>query len=62
MHEKGRSYFCDSSNKDFQEKVSNFDAIITSIQNITYMLLVDDYYNIGDIVLFEIAAKLGPLK
>ena len=42
--------------------MSNFDAFTTSMQNIVFMLLNDKYYNIGEIVMFEIASKLGTFE
>ena len=44
----------------FSGKVSNYDAFTMSIQTITHMLLTDDYFNIGELVLFEIVSKIGP--
>ena len=54
------SFLCDSFIKVFSGKVSNYDAFTMSMQSMFYMLMTDDYYNIGDLVLFEIVAKLGP--
>ena len=54
------TFLCDSIIKAFSGKVSNFDAFTTSIQVIAYMLFTADYFNIGELVLYEIVAKLGP--
>ena len=56
------SFLCDSFIKVFSGKVSNYDAFTISIQTMFHMLLTDEYFNIGDLVLFEIVAKLGPLE
>ena len=53
------SFLCDSIIKVFSGKVSNYDAFTMSIQVIAHMMLTDDYFNIGELVLFEIVAKLG---
>ena len=54
------SFLCDSFIKVFSGKVSNYDAFTMSMQTMLHMLLTDDYFNIGDLVLYEIIAKLGP--
>ena len=54
------SFLCNSFIKVFSGKVSNYDAFTMSMQTMFHMLLTDEYFNIGDLVLFEIVAKLGP--
>ena len=54
------SFLCDSFIKVFSGKVSNYDAFTMSMQTMIYMLLTDDYFNICNLVLYEVAAKLGP--
>lgn len=52
-------YFCDVLVKVFYDKISNFDAIITSMQPIQYMLLDDKYYDLVLVIMYKLAAKLG---
>ena len=54
------SFLCDSFIKVFSGKVSNYDAFTMSMQTLFHMLLTDDYFNVGNLVLYEISAKLGP--
>ena len=54
------SLLCGSFIKVFSGKVFNYDAFTMSMQTIFHMLLTDDYFNIGELVLYEIVAKLGP--
>ena len=43
----------------FSGKVSNFDAITTSMQLIAYSLLYDKYFDLSRVILTEIGSKLG---
>ena len=43
----------------FSSKVSNFDAITTSMQLIAYSVLYDKYSDLSKIILTEIGSKLG---
>ena len=54
------SFLCDTFIKVFSGKVSNYDAFTMSMQTMFHMLLTDEYFNICDLVLYEIVAKLGP--
>ena len=53
------SYFFDSIIKVFSGKVSNFDAIKTSMQLIPYNMLYDKYFDLSNLILTEIGLKLG---
>ena len=53
------SYFFDSIIKVFSGKVSNFDAITTSMQLIAYSILYDKYFDLSNLILTEIVLKLG---
>ena len=53
------SYFFDSIIKVFSIKVSNFDAITTSMQLIAYSMLYDKYFDLSRVILIEIGSKLG---
>ena len=53
------SYFFDSIIKVFSGKVSNFDAITTSMQLIAYSVLYDKYFDLSKLILTEIVLKLG---
>lgn len=48
------SFFCDSLIKVFSGKITTFDAITNSM-----LVMLFQYFNFGELVLFEIAAKLG---
>ena len=56
------SFLCYSIIKVFYGKLSNYDAFAMSIQVIAHMMLADDYFNIGELVPYEIVAKLGHPK
>ena len=49
---KELSFLCNSIINVFSGKVSNYDAFTKSIQVIAHMMLTDDYFNIGELVLF----------
>ena len=53
------SYFFDSIIKVFSGKVSNFDAITTSMQLIAYSILYDKYFDLSNLILIKIGLKLG---
>ena len=53
------SFFCDAFIKVFSGKISNFDAITSSLLNMLYMLLNDKYFNFGSLLLIEMGSKLG---
>ena len=53
------SYFFDSIIKVFSGKVSNFDAITTTMQLIAYSILYDKYFDLSNLILTEIVLKLG---
>lgn len=53
------SFLCDDFIKAFSGKISNFDAITTTMLELLYCLLNDKYYNFGELVIAEISAKLG---
>ena len=53
------SYFFDFIIKVFSGKVSNFDAITTSMLLIAYSVLYDKYFDLIKIILTETGSKLG---
>ncbi|KAK1394259.1 hypothetical protein POM88_013315 [Heracleum sosnowskyi] len=53
------SFFCDAFIKVFSGKISNWDDVTTSMFDMIYMLLNDRYYDLGSMILIELAAKLG---
>ncbi|KAK1369385.1 hypothetical protein POM88_035477 [Heracleum sosnowskyi] len=54
------SFFFDSILKLFSGKISNYDAVISSMLDIAYMLLNDSFYNLGSLILYELGAKKQP--
>ena len=56
------SYFFDCLIKLFTEKISSFDAIIQVVQEISYGVLYDQFYNIGETILGEIGFKLREVE
>ena len=52
-------YFFNSIIKVFSGKVSNFDAITTSMQLIAYNILYDKYFDLSNLILTKIVLKLG---
>ena len=55
------SYFFDSIIKVFSGKISNFDAITIAMQLIANSLLYDQYFNLSNVIINELRAKLGKL-
>ena len=53
------SYFFDSIIKVFSSKVSNFDVIIIGIQLISNSLLYDQFFNLRNVIINKVGAKLG---
>ena len=53
------SFLCDAFIKVFSGKISNFDAITSTLLNMLYMLLNDKYFNLGSLIISEIGSKLG---
>ena len=53
------SFLSDAFIKVFSGKISNFDAITSTILNMFYMLLNDKYFNFGSLLLNEMGSKLG---
>ncbi|KAK1388363.1 hypothetical protein POM88_016541 [Heracleum sosnowskyi] len=51
--------FCEVVEEVFSCKISNWDAVTTSILDMIYMLLNDRYYDLGSMILIELDAKLG---
>ena len=47
------SYFFDSIIKVFSGKVSNFDAITTSMQSIAYSILYDKYFDLSTTIILK---------
>lgn len=52
-------YFFDTIIKVFSGKISNFDAITTSMQQVAYNILFIRYFDLSNILLIELYAKLG---
>lgn len=50
------SFFCDAF---ISGKTSNLDDITTYMLDMLHMLLLNKYFNLGELVSYEIAAKLG---
>ncbi|KAK1368061.1 hypothetical protein POM88_034153 [Heracleum sosnowskyi] len=48
-----------SISKVFSGKISNWDVVATSILDMIYMMLNDRYYDLGSMILIQLAAKLG---
>ena len=55
------SYFFNTIIKAFSGKVSNFDAITIVMQLISYNFLHDQYFNLSNMSINEMGAKLGKL-
>ena len=53
------SYFYVSIIKIFSGKISNFDDIITVLQELAYEILYNHFHNIDALILNEIGCKLG---
>lgn len=53
------SFFFDSITKVFSGKITNYIAVNYAMLSTAYMVLYDSYFNIGDLILCEIAVKLG---
>ena len=56
------SYFFDSLIKVFSEKISNFDAITSVIQEIAYGVLYNHFHDLGELIIIEIGTKLGNIE
>ena len=56
------SYFFDSLIKVFSEKISNFDAITSVIQEIVYGVLYNHFHDLGELLIIEIGTSLGNIK
>lgn len=56
---KELSYFFDAIIKVVSGKISNFDAIITSMQQVAYNILFYRYFDCSNILLIELVVKLG---
>ena len=56
------SYFFDSLIKVFSEKISNFDAITSVIQEIVYGILYNHFHDLGELIITEIGTKLGNIE
>ena len=56
------SYFFDRLVKFFSEKISNFDAITSVIQEIAYAILYNHFHDLGELIIIEIGTKLGNIE
>ena len=48
--------------KVFSGKLSNFDAIITVVQEITYGVMYNHFFNLGETLINEIGFKVGSIE
>ena len=53
------SFLGDAFIKVFSGKISNFDAITSSLVNMLYMLVSDRYFNFSNYVMLELGTRLG---
>ena len=53
------SFLGDAFIKVFSGKISNFDAITSSLVNMLYMLVSDRYFNLSNYVMLELGSRLG---
>ena len=56
------SYFFEILIKVLSGKISNFDAITSVIQEITYEILYNHFYNVGETIIIEMMTKLGNIE
>jgi len=57
-YRKEWSYFFDTIIKVFSGKVSNFNSITRPMLNIGHSLIYGTYFNMGEVIFYEIASKL----
>ena len=53
------SFLGDAFIKVFSGKISNFDAITSSLVNMFYMLVSDRYFNFSNYFMLELGSRLG---